>query len=128
MCNSSEYNIKCDCGHIFKHELWDTVDVSENPELRQVALEGEINYITCPSCKRKMHTDKSFLYHDRDNRIMLWHYKESMRCQKEQENTIGCTEAKCIIAETCLHSLKGQCGGNNPRATIGSHLDNVITV
>lgn len=81
MSSGGKVDITCECGHRFKDWLWQSANVTASPELRGKILTGQLNMVTCPSCKRRFHVEVPFLYHDMDAREWIWVYP----LQEEQQ-------------------------------------------
>ncbi|MBI3944592.1 MAG: hypothetical protein HY321_01610 [Armatimonadetes bacterium] len=77
-----EYTLTCSCGRMFHADLYDTVNVTAEPELRQSILQGRLNVVQCPRCHRECYVDKPFLYHDMDRDLLLYIYPEA--CAPEE--------------------------------------------
>jgi len=74
MSTGGKTEITCACGHTFEGWLWQSANVTASPELGQQVLDGEMNIVTCPSCKRRFHVEVPFLYHDIEAREWIWVY------------------------------------------------------
>jgi hypothetical protein len=68
----SSYGLECSCGVKFQADLYDSVNVTFDPELKNLILDGKINVITCSSCGKESYIDKSLLYHDMDANVMIY--------------------------------------------------------
>ena len=44
--------------------MWDSINVSLDPELKEKLFRAEINLFECESCGEKNHIDAPLLYHD----------------------------------------------------------------
>jgi len=66
------YEIQCSCGSKFQAELWEYVFAEHDPELKEMVLSGEFNYVTCPSCQEQLKGDIGFLYRDETNKLWIW--------------------------------------------------------
>ena len=67
-------DVTCACGHTFKAELYQSANVTLNPDLRKYILTGEMNIATCPECGAHFHVEMPFLYHDMAKGEMIWVY------------------------------------------------------
>ena len=74
MSSASEMDVTCACGHTFKAELYQSANVTLNPDLRKLILTGEMNVVVCPACGARFHVEMPFLYHDMDKGEMIWVY------------------------------------------------------
>ncbi len=52
-------------------ELWDSIDVNEEPELRDALLSNRINTIKCVGCEKPFRIDKPLVYRDREQDIFI---------------------------------------------------------
>jgi len=72
MSQKKTHEIACPlCGREQEVELWDSVDVGEDPELRDRLLSGLINRVECAGCKKWFRIDKPLVYHDREQDIFI---------------------------------------------------------
>ncbi len=74
MSTRSKIDVRCECGETFKADIWQSVNVTASPELRDQILNGEMNVVTCPACSRRFHVEIPFLYHDLEGREWIWIY------------------------------------------------------
>jgi len=73
--------IKCPCGEVFEAELWNAINASEEPELKEALLCGEINVVCCPACGQIFYAEHFILYHDAPNEIIAFVYPMSFSPQ-----------------------------------------------
>jgi hypothetical protein len=52
--------------------IWNTVNVTVDPALRQRVMDSSINTVTCANCKQKINVDTDLLYHDMDHTFLIW--------------------------------------------------------
>jgi hypothetical protein len=52
-------------------ELWDSIDVDDDPGLREALLSGRINRVECAECRKSFRIDKPLVYHDREQDIFI---------------------------------------------------------
>ena len=74
--------IKCQCGEVFEAELWNAINVVEDPELKDALLCGEINIVCCPACGQILYGDHFILYHDPKSELIAFVYPISFAEQK----------------------------------------------
>ena len=74
MSTGGDMDIACACGHRFRAWLWQSANVTLNPQLRTRILDGEMNVVKCPSCGSKFHVEVPFLYHDMSGKKWIWVY------------------------------------------------------
>lgn len=73
MSVSRSYPIRCPkCSKEFEAVLQDSINRKENPELREALLENRVNAATCPGCAFGFRVDKDLIYHDPENRFMIY--------------------------------------------------------
>lgn len=72
MSTRKTYPIRCpQCGHEQKVELYDSINVAQQPELKTALFENRLNRIQCESCEASFRVDKPLLYHDSDRNILI---------------------------------------------------------
>ncbi|MFH1311679.1 MAG: CpXC domain-containing protein [Candidatus Eisenbacteria bacterium] len=74
MSAGGDMDVTCSCGHHFSAWLWQSANVTTNPELKTSILNGEMNIVKCPSCGGKFHVELPFLYHDMSGKEWIWVY------------------------------------------------------
>ncbi len=60
------------CGNTQKQEIWQTVNIQLDSDMRQKVLEGEYNVFTCAKCRVELPIDLPTMYHDMDGKLMIW--------------------------------------------------------
>lgn len=60
------------CGKTGDADLYSSVNVHENPELKEKVSSGELFVWTCPECGHKSVLRYPVLYHDPDEKVMVW--------------------------------------------------------
>ena len=72
MSNTSQHQIACPfCGQEQDVELWDVIDVDEEPELREQMLTNRINRVECAGCRKGFRIDKPVVYRHLDQDILI---------------------------------------------------------
>ena len=72
MSQKKSHEIACPfCGREQVVELWDAVDVGEDPELREALLAGRVNRVECAGCRKPFRIDKPLVYRDREQGIVV---------------------------------------------------------
>lgn len=75
--------IKCPCGETFEAEIYQSVSVGEDPELKDLILGGEFNMVECHECRKIIYAERFVLYHDREQELLAFVYPIKMKDQKE---------------------------------------------
>ncbi|OQA92690.1 MAG: hypothetical protein BWY26_00107 [Elusimicrobia bacterium ADurb.Bin231] len=68
------YDVECRCHAEFQAKLWDSINVTKNPELKEKLLNGEVNVVICPVCGLMFYVEKFVLYHDEKKKFMFYVY------------------------------------------------------
>ena len=72
MSQKRTHEIACPlCGREQKVELWDSIAVDEDPELRERLVSGRVNRVECAGCQKSFRIDKPLVYHDREQGIFI---------------------------------------------------------
>jgi hypothetical protein len=74
MSFSAEEDVTCPCGEVFEAALWGSVNATQNPELREEILAGQLNVVKCTMCGRMLYAEKFVLYHDPAAELMAFVY------------------------------------------------------
>ena len=61
-----------DCGEKHGIEVWNRINVGENPELKEKVKNGSLFVWECPHCGKANLAQSQTLYHDPDERLMIW--------------------------------------------------------
>ena len=64
MSRSISYTFTCACGERFTAPVYESVNVTLEPQLLYTMLAGLLNVATCPNCGRRAAVARPFLYHD----------------------------------------------------------------
>jgi len=72
MSLAKTYTIRCpQCEHTQDVDLYDSIHVAQQPELKAALLENRLNRVGCESCDTNFRVDKPLLYHDADRNILI---------------------------------------------------------
>ena len=72
MSQKRKHEIACPlCGQEQRVELWDSINVDSDPELREALLLGRINRVECAGCRKSFRIDKPLIYRDREQDIFI---------------------------------------------------------
>lgn len=72
MSAQKTYPIRCpQCEHEQTVELYDSINVSQQPELKIALFENRLNRVQCEDCDASFRIDKPLLYHDPDRDILI---------------------------------------------------------
>ena len=73
MSMSSIQKIKCpECGNNQDFEIWQSVNVSLDPHLKQKILDRSLVTFRCDRCAQETEFYYPILYHDMNKRIMIY--------------------------------------------------------
>ena len=59
------------CGQEQQVELWDSVVVDADPELRETLLGGRLNRVECAGCHKSFRIEKPLIYQDREQDVFI---------------------------------------------------------
>ena len=84
MSLAKTYSIRCpQCDHTQDVELYDSINVAQEPQLKAALLENRLNRVQCESCDTSFRVDKPVLYHDADRNILI-HWMPDNACSREE--------------------------------------------
>jgi hypothetical protein len=67
-----------DCGEKYSWQIYQTLNVSVNPEEKENLLSGKINFFHCPGCNFKAFIPIALLYHDMSNQFLVQYIPEHL--------------------------------------------------
>ncbi|MEO1288990.1 MAG: CpXC domain-containing protein [Chloroflexota bacterium] len=59
-------------------EVYQTINVTLNPDLKQSLFEGNINILNCSECDNRTPIDTTFLYHDMIQQLAIYYYPPTL--------------------------------------------------
>ncbi|WP_400168069.1 CpXC domain-containing protein [Fidelibacter multiformis] len=72
MSSSHEERITCPtCGHQQPFEVWDSLNASKNPELKEKLMHGDLTTMVCEACQAAVFVKFDMIYHDLDEKMMI---------------------------------------------------------
>ena len=73
MATVSSVPVKCNhCGAIHKVDVYSSINLSQDPELKDNLRNGSIFVWECPHCGQSNLVKYPLLYHDPENKVMIW--------------------------------------------------------
>ncbi len=84
MSISNLEEITCPCGEVFEAELLSAISVSDDPELKEALIAGEVNLVKCPKCGEMFYAECFILYHDSANELIAFVYPLTFQDQASQ--------------------------------------------
>ncbi|MFN0118176.1 MAG: CpXC domain-containing protein [Elusimicrobiota bacterium] len=73
-----------ECQYPNQTEVWSSISVHEDPELRDILLGGELNMTQCESCKEFFYAESFLLYHDKTAELFAFVYPFDHASEKEK--------------------------------------------
>ena len=61
------------CGHKGEFKMYNSVNVTLNPKLKDRVLNGDIFDWTCPKCGESLSVRYNLLYHDMENKFQIYY-------------------------------------------------------
>jgi hypothetical protein len=84
MSEKRVFDIACPrCKHPIAAELYESINVRKDPELRDLLLQNQVNAVTCPGCRFAFRIDKPLLYCDPGRNILIYWLPASEESQFE---------------------------------------------
>lgn len=72
MSISDKETIKCPaCGEVSELTVWQSITVSDSPDIKADLLKGRVNMFTCPSCSQKALFPAPILYTDTEKKLVI---------------------------------------------------------
>lgn len=90
-------NIKCSCGNDVEIVVYDSVNVTLDPKLKEAVMNREINSFKCPKCRLKAEISYKFLYNDMANKKIIWCYPKYEKDNAENIKKMLIETAKKVV-------------------------------
>ena len=74
MSVSEKHNITCRCGKKFEWDIWSSVNVTKDPDLKDLLFDGLLNVVVCPFCGDLFYYENFILYHDEKKHYLFYVY------------------------------------------------------
>ena len=72
MSLNAKQTIKCPkCGQMHEVTVWNSITVSDSPDLKEDLLKGRVNIFNCSACHHKALMPVPLLYHDEEKKLMI---------------------------------------------------------
>lgn len=102
MSKQITYAIRCpQCSHEQRVELYDSINVTQQPDLKVALFENRLNRVLCGSCEASFRIDKPLLYHDTDRNILIHWMPDTVVSREEilDEFDKGMEALRCALPE-----------------------------
>jgi hypothetical protein len=65
------------CGHRQQFVIWQSLNVTLNPNEKPLLLSGSLTRFICEACQHSVQVNYPLLYHDMENQFMVWFWPGS---------------------------------------------------
>lgn len=66
------------CQNQFSTELWASINVTLEPQLKDRLLAGDVNVVDCPQCHTSSYVAIPFIYHDMEKQLFIYAMPEKL--------------------------------------------------
>lgn len=84
MSSTQPEEVLCACGETFEAEVYQSVSVGQDPDLKEQILGGQFNVVKCPRCQQLLYVERFVLYHDSKLELLAFVYPKAMEPQIEE--------------------------------------------
>src|SRR5579859_1042530 len=88
MARSIPFTFTCACGASFTTSVYESVNVTLEPQLLYTVLAGLINVATCPHCGRRVAVARPFLYHDVARGLFAYVHPRAGLSEEQRERVL----------------------------------------
>ncbi|HEX2346857.1 MAG TPA: CpXC domain-containing protein [Ktedonobacterales bacterium] len=88
MPRSSTMTYVCECGATFASTMYQTVNVTLEPQLLYRLLAGSLNVAVCPNCGRKIESEMPFIYHDMRRGLFAYAHPNAEASDEERDELL----------------------------------------
>jgi hypothetical protein len=83
MSFSSQEEVTCPCGETFDALVWNSVNLKEDPDLKEMLLGGALNVHACSMCKRLVYAERFVLVHDPETELLAFVHPSGRENERE---------------------------------------------
>ena len=84
MSTFNELDVSCPhCGEEFRGIVWTAIHATQDPELKDILLGGELNILMCPKCSHAFYKDHFVLYQDPAAELVAYIYPPAQSAEEE---------------------------------------------
>lgn len=103
MSRKRQITVTCpECKHESPFVIWDSINTTLNPEMKEAVLDKSAFLFECPECYKKTYVDYGFLYHQMDDKIMI-HYANSDENAEEVYNMLTGNDPAGVMEDFRQH-------------------------
>ena len=97
------------CGHQQAFTVWESLNVTLDPKLKERLIDGRLTTFTCEECRECAEVVSSLLYHDMAKQVMIW----LIPGDEEPEKLDPGAPDLVLVDPFVFCSLRGRYGGTN---------------
>jgi hypothetical protein len=91
MTQSLAQNVQINCPNCntpFQTQIFTIVDVTQQPELKNALLNGQLNVAVCPNCQMTTMLGTPLIYHDASKQLLLAYIPQELNLSQDQEERL----------------------------------------
>ncbi|MBN1383500.1 MAG: hypothetical protein JW983_01290 [Elusimicrobia bacterium] len=105
MSSNQKQPVECGCGKTFEWTLWESINVTTDPDLKESLLNGTLNVVVCPYCGLLFYYERFLLYHDEKKRYLFYVYNHDCEEDKEVLKKKAVADCRAIRDKSEKHEI-----------------------
>jgi hypothetical protein len=97
---------------MFSSQVYDYVNVSQEPQLQYIVLAGLLNVATCPACGRRAAIARPFIYSDPTHHLLAYVHPQSDAPEEARQLILERLRSVYMDVATVQEQQDGSAGGN----------------
>jgi hypothetical protein len=119
--------INCpNCNTPFQTQIFTIVDVTQQPELKQALLNGQLNVAVCPNCQMTTMLGTPLIYHDASKELLLAYVPQELNLNQEQEERLIGDTTSAIMQTLPQDTPRGYLFTPRRVMSLASLIDSVL--
>lgn len=114
------------CNSQFQSQLFTIVDVTQQPELKNALLNGQLNVAVCPNCNFSMMLGAPLVYHDLEKKLCLVYIPQELNLSAEQEEKLIGDHTSILMQTLPPDAPRGHLLTPKRMMSLGSLVDTVL--
>ena len=113
------------CGTPYVADIYQVVDVGQQPQLKEMLLSGQLNFAVCPNCGAGGRIATPLLYHDPAHDLFMIHIPQEMPMDQVRREELVGRLVQQVINQTPMEKRRGYMLQPQTMLTMQSFMERV---
>ncbi len=114
------------CSYQFQTQIHTIVDVTQQPELKQTLLSGQLNLAVCPNCGAATMLGTPLFYHDAQQQLFMTYIPQELNLDAKQEEGLIGEATSVLMSNLPPDTQRGHLFTPRRVMSLASLIDNIL--